>query len=348
MSWAPRFNIGSATVGPGHRCYIVAEFGSNHDGDLDQALRLMASAAKAGADAVKFPLFAAYGFIASHIKNDKGRLVQNPRYAVAERMELPLDWLPKLWTEANNLGVELLMTPFGIERLVAWVEMGARAIKIASGDLTHMPLLRAAGASGLPILLACGMSDTSEVTEALTVIERAGGRQIALLHCVSRYPPEDAEINLKVIPAMAREHQIPVGLSDHSAGSTAPLGAAALGASIIEKHFTIDRSLAGPDHAFSMEADNFAAMVSEIRRLESMLGDGMKRPTEAERVAQLARRRSIVATMPMKAGKILMRDDLKCVRPGGGLTPAFLPLLIEKKLKRNVREDEMILMEDVE
>lgn len=348
MPWAREFSIGSSTIGPGHPPYVIAEIGSNHDGKLDQALRLIESASQCGANAVKFQLFAAYGLVAKQVRSDAGRLVANPVHALVEKLELPLDWLPKLWTEAQGLGIELMITPFGVERLVAWVEMGARAVKIASGDLTHTPLLRAASASGLPILLGCGMSSEQEVAEALATIEEAKGAQVALMHCVSRYPAEDADLNLRAIPALAQRFGLPVGFSDTAGGTTAAIAAAALGASVIEKHLTIDSKLPGPDHAHSLDPPEFSQMVRQISRAYRMLGDGVKRPMKSEIPEQKQGRRSVVATGAIKAGKVLLREHLKAVRPGGGIPPEKIKELIGKKLKRNVHEDEMIFFEDVE
>jgi N,N'-diacetyllegionaminate synthase len=339
MAWSAQFRIGRAVVGGG-RCFVVAEIGSNHDGSLERAVELMSAAREAGADAVKFQLFSPEGLVARRVRDDRGRWRPNPVFAALEPLATPLEWLPALWKEAGDMGVEFLATPFDEDCLKALVDLGAGAVKIASGDLTHHPLLRAAAAARLPILLSRGMSEEAEIARALEAISGAGGEQVALLHCVSRYPPDDEEMNLRAVGRLAERFGTPVGLSDHGPGATAALGAVALGACVVEKHFTLDRALPGPDHAFAMTPGEFAEMTREIRRLEAMLGSGRLGPSERERDERRIGRRSVVAARPLKAGEILSSGDVKCVRPGGGLSPEGLDGLMGRRLSRDLEEDE--------
>jgi len=346
MDWKESFSIGGRRLGEDEPCYVVAEIGSNHEGLFSRAVDLMKLAADAGADAVKFQLFSAEKLVARRVADDEGNLQANPYFSALEKLSVPLEWLPDLLDCSEDLGVEFIAAPYDEERLEALVELGSRAIRIASGDLAYTPLLEKAAATHLPILLSTGMSPEEEIDEAMKTILGAGGRRVALLHCVPRFPPDDAEMNLLAMKTMKKRFGTPVGLSDHTTGFTAALGAAAIGASVVEKYVTLDNSQEGLDHSFAMEPDDFAEMVGEIRRLETMMGDGVKRTSGNGQTDQQNLQRSLVAARPLKKGTKLKEEDVLCVRPGGGIPPEDLPEYIGKKLARKVEQDARLSPED--
>lgn len=253
------------------RVFIIAEAGINHCGSIRVAEQLIHQAAHAGADAVKFQCFDAAELAG----------LGTPRYEMLKPCELPLEEMLPLQTRAKRLGLEFLATPFDLRALDYLVKIGVPKIKVSSADLTNLPFLKAVAATGLPVILSTGMAWPYEITTAVRVVEPS---PITLLHCVSRYPTYPEELNLRVIPRLGQRYGYPVGLSDHSLGLYAPIAAVALGASVIEKHLTLDRTLPGPDHCASLEPQEFTAMVTAIRQTEAALGTGEKCPTLRELV----------------------------------------------------------------
>ena len=348
MKWAAEFHIGQVMVGFGHPCYVIAAIALAPNATLESALGVLDAAHHAGANAARFPFFSPEFLAAKRIINTKGRFVHNRLYDTLEQLAMPMEWLPKLWRRAEEIGIELLITPYDIERLAAWVEIGGRAIRLSSGDLTYAQLVRATAASGIPLLLACGMSDEQEVATALRIIDESGGREVALLHSVTSNPVADEEMNLRVLPSLAQQFELPVGFSDHSEGWVAPIGAVALGACILEKNLTLEyhTPLAGEPPAVTPGI--FARMVTRIRRMEKMLGSGIKTMAVGEAEERTRLRRSILAARPLRAGTILSPEDLKCVRPEGGLPPVALIWILGKTVRRDLKEDEIILESDIQ
>jgi sialic acid synthase SpsE len=344
-------DLGERPLGPGAPCLVIAEIGSNHDGSLERALALVDAAAGAGADAVKFQSFRAATLLVRRRFRPGGGWQPAPAYPALERLEVPVAWHAVLRDRARARRVAFLSTPFDEERAALLAALGVPAFKVASGDLTHVPLLRRLGGFGRPILLSTGLATPEEIEAALAAIaEGAGGiarrPPVVLLHCVSTYPlrPEDA--NLRALGTLARRFGLPVGWSDHSPGHTLALGAVALGASVVEKHLTDDRRRPGPDHPFAMEPGEFRAMVAAVRDLEAALGDGEKRPRDGERDERVWARRSIYAARPLAVGRVLEARDLKVVRPAAGLAPAALDALLGRPLRRALEADEPIALED--
>ncbi|WP_291845341.1 N-acetylneuraminate synthase family protein [Maricaulis sp.] len=261
---------------------VIAEIGSNHGGDLDEAKRYIAACARAGADAVKFQTLTREGLIARFVKDDDRHVVENPKFAAFGNAGLPDDWHAPLKACAEDNGVEFMSTPFSLAAVELMEGIGVKRYKIASGDLTFTPLLEALGATRKPLILSTGASYLDEVTDAVACLSRAGCSKLTVLHCAASYPPAWADLNLSAISTMQRALGLPVGLSDHSPGAMAPIAAAALGAVVIEKHVTFDRNTPGPDHPFAMEMDELAAMIADLRHLEIALGDGEKRPAASE------------------------------------------------------------------
>lgn len=285
--------------------YVIAEIGSNHDGDKGRALQLIAEAAAAGADAAKFQLFRADSLVVE----------EHPAFATLERLSTPLEWLPDLAGACQNAGIGFSATPFDFAAIEALSACRPAFIKIASSDITFTSLLRRCAATALPIVLSTGMSTYDEVQRALACLRAAGAAEIALLHCVSMYPPSFADMHLRAISEMARRFNCLTGLSDHTPGSTMAVAAAALGGQIIEKHVTDDRGRSGPDHAYALEFPEFAQMVTDLQNTAAALGDGAKGPRSAEENIKVKARRGLYAACDLAAGEILDESKIFALRP---------------------------------
>jgi N,N'-diacetyllegionaminate synthase len=324
--------IGDKIIGEGQPVFIIAEAGINHDGKLGQALELVGRAKEAGADAVKFQTFKADNLCSRRSKS----------YELFKNLELrKSDWA-KIAEKARNSGIMFFSSPFDEESVELLDDLGVPAFKVASGDLTHLPLLKYIARKNKPIILSTGMSRLSEVDEALNTIYGEENRDVVLLHCVVNYPTNARDANLKVIKTLEQVFALPAGFSDHSLGTLLSVAAVCLGARVIEKHFTLDRGLPGPDHKLSLDPAEFATMVSDIRAVEQAFGDGVKVPRESELEAIRSARRSITAMMDIPAGTIITPYMLKISRPGTGIEPKFLDLVIGKKAKAQIQEDEAL------
>lgn len=332
------FQIDGRTVGPGSPTYVIAEIGSNHDGDLDTARAMIRAAAEAGADAVKFQSFTADGL------TRRGE----PAHPILERLTLPDDWHPALRDAAADVGLHFLSTPFDEERARLLRGVGVPAFKIASGDLTHAPLLRAVAAYARPLIVSTGMATLDEVRGAVEAIRAAGDPPLALLHCVSCYPARPEDMNLRAVVTLARSFGVPVGLSDHTPGHAMVLAAVALGATIVEKHVTFDRAREGPDHFYAMTFGELAAMVSDIRAVERALGDGVKAPIAREADGLRQGRRSVHAAVDIPAGASIEPTMLKVVRPASGVAPTSLEQLIGRRARIAIANDTALQWEQLE
>lgn len=339
--------IGDRQVGPGYPAYIIAEIGSNHDSDLGKARELIRAAKHAGADAVKLQSFTAEGLLNPLRPDAEGRWVAHPAYPVIERLTVPEDWHQLLFDFCASIGTTFLSAPFDQGRAELLHEIGVPAFKLASGELTNEPLLRQVASYGKPVILSTGAAYLEEVRRAVEVVLEEKNFELALLHCASLYPPKYEDMNILAMTSLAREFGCPVGFSDHTPGDTVPTAAVALGASIIEKHITFDRSLKGPDHPYAMEVEEFRSMVSEIRNLEKALGDGVKRPSESEMAERVGARRSIYARADIHTGDVITGDKVKLVRHAYGLEPRELGLIIGKTAQRDVVKDMPVQMEDI-
>jgi sialic acid synthase SpsE len=336
------FTVGDRRIGPGGSCFIIAEIGSNHDGSLNTALEHIEAAADCGADAVKFQLFRAIGHTARKKLDESGNLVDQPIFSFVEGITLPDEWLPELMAESEKRGLEFLCSAFGEEEVDRLEEIGIKAHKVASGDLTHMPLLRYIASKGKPVILSTGMAYLGEVAEAVEALGAKGEIPLALLHCVSTYPSNYQDANLRAMVTLQKAFDFPAGLSDHSPGHTLPLGAVALGASVIEKHVTFDRGLSGPDHSYALLFDEFKQMVAEIRNLEAAMGDGLKRPAEAEVPERLWARRGLFAAVEIKKGEEITVEKIKIVRHAFGLHPRELDRIVGRTARTDIPEDGVI------
>ena len=322
------------------RTFIVAEAGVNHNGDLSLARALVDVAAEAGADAVKFQTFTADGLVtraAPTADYQRRALAGEPsQHAMLAALELSPVAHEALWAHCAARGIEFLSTPFDVDSAHYLKRLGVRRLKISSGDVTNLPMLEVVGALGLPVILSTGMADLDEVDAAVATLRSAGLTDLVLLQCVSNYPADPALSNLRVMDSFARAFGAPVGLSDHSTGLTVAIAAVARGAAYVEKHFTLDRSLPGPDHQASLLPDELRALVAAIRDVESALGDGVKRPVPSELPVRDVARKSLVAARDLAAGAVLRREDLDVLRPGTGLSPAALPAVLGRRTTRAI------------
>lgn len=341
--------IGDRPVGDGAPVYIIAEAGSNHDRDLGQARRLIEVAAEAGADAVKFQTFSADRIVAETTTRAKyldGILPAGKTMSELFReIELPYEWHTELKTYAEGCGLDFLSTPFDHEAVELLDGLGVRAFKVATYELWHLPLIRDIASRGKPIICSTGMANIGEVQAAVDAVRSTGNEQLILLHCVVNYPPPFGELNLRAIETMRRAFGVPVGWSDHTPGWTAPVVATALGAAMIEKHFTTDRTRPGPDHRFALEPAELSSMVRAIRDAQDALGDGIKRMAPAEADLYVTARRSLFAARAIEAGTVLGAADIAILRPGTGLEVRDLEHLVGRTARRRIERHEPLAWE---
>ena len=329
-------------------CYVIAEAGVNHNGSVELAMKMVEVAAAAGADAVKFQTFTADALVlrgtetAAYQKVNAGVADQ---YELLKELELPIEAYAALAQRCGECGIEFLSTPFDETAADMLVGLGMRRIKVPSGEVTNHPFLRHLAALDLPILLSTGMSTMEEVRAAVEVIagERARrgldgplGKVLTVLHCTSCYPTAPEDANLLAIRTMANELGLPVGYSDHTEGTAAAVAAVALGARVVEKHFTLDRALPGPDHAASIVPEELAHMVRQIRLVERALGDGRKQPRPSEEPVRRLVRRSLVLREGLPAGTVLGPEHFVCLRPATGISPSRLREVVGRRLAREL------------
>lgn len=300
-------------LGAGCPVYVIAEIGSNHDGDLERAKMLIQKAKEAGADAAKFQSYQAHTLI-NHTYVSNGHWEKDPSWDTLVRLSVPEEWHKQLQNEADRVGIDFLSTPFDLERLDLLINLQVPVIKIASGDLTYHELIKASGYSKRPVFLSTGHATLGEVEAALKVLWKTGCKDIVLLHCESVYPASFEDVNLQAMSTMQYGFQVLVGYSDHTPGSTVSIGAVALGACVIEKHFTDDNDREGPDHSFALNTVNFSSMVKQIRELEIALPGGAKLPRHSEKEERIMARRALYAKRKISRGESLKRDMVNIVR----------------------------------
>jgi N-acetylneuraminate synthase/N,N'-diacetyllegionaminate synthase len=324
----PEFiEISGRRVGPGYPVFVIAEAGVNHNGDLDLALKLVDAAVAAKADAVKFQTFITEELIsplavqAAYQRKNTGH--EESQLEMVKRLELPFAAFAKLNEYCQSRGIMFLSSPFDTKSVDLLDSLQVAAFKIASGEITNLPFLDYIAAKGRPIILSTGMSYLGEVETAMSTIRQAGNPPVILLHCVSNYPAASGDINLRAMATMSRAFEVPIGYSDHSSGLEIPLAAVALGACVIEKHFTLDRALPGPDHKASLEPEELARLVRGIRIVEVALGDGQKQPARSEINTAEVARKSLVAAKDIPKGAALTLESVAIKRPGTGLPPAM-------------------------
>lgn len=327
---------------------VIAEGGVNHNGDLGRALEMVAVAADAGAEYIKFQAFSAAELVAAGAGTaayQAANTGEADQAALLRGLELSVDAFAEVAAACRAHGVGFLCTAFDAEAIDVLVGLGMDRVKVASGELTNLPTLRRFAALGLPILLSTGMATLDEVGVAVDTLRSAGAADITLLHCTSLYPAAPESLNLRAMATMAEAFGLPVGYSDHSLGSHAAVAAVALGAVVIEKHFTLDRTLPGPDHKASLEPGELVAMVRKLRETAVMLGDGTKKPAPGEAETAALVRRSWHARRDLPAGTVVAAADVALKRPADGLPPADSP--IGRTLCVAVRADAPVRAADI-
>jgi len=340
-----KFNIRNL-ISEGKPCFIIAEAGVNHNGSLESAEKLVDAAKSAGADAVKFQTFKAENVLTQNVEKAEYQKettsAEESQYDMIKKLELTEYDFKDLANHAKEKKIMFLSSPFDKESVDLLDEMNVPAYKIASGEITNFPLLKHIAEKEKPIILSTGMATLGEIEEALNVIRNEGVEDIVLLHCVTSYPVKMEDVNLSVIETLRHTFKLPVGFSDHTLGITIPIAAVALGACMIEKHFTLDRNLPGPDHKASLEPDELKEMVQAIRDVEKALGDGIKQPTVAEKEIKKVARRSIVAKVDISEGTVITGDMLDVKRPGTGIEPKYMREIIGKRVKAYITKDDLI------
>lgn len=333
-------------IGKDHPTYIIAEIGSNHNGNFNLAIKLIDKAAEAGADAVKFQTFKAetlYSKNTPKFSKDSAK-----PFDLIKSIEMPREWHHDLKKHAEEKGLHFFSSPFDYEAVDELDKIGVPAFKIASFELVDLELLKHTAKKGKPIILSTGLANIEEINEALDTIRSTGNEDIILLHCNSLYPTPVDVVNLQAIQTMINEFKIPIGFSDHTTGIHIPLAAVSTGASIIEKHVTLDRFMHGPDHHFALEPDDLKHMIEQIRDVEKAQGDGVKKPSAQEEEMLHKGRRSIIAKTNIKKGEKITKNMLIVKRPGYGIKPKFIDEIIGKKAVNDIKEDQWITWEDLE
>lgn len=339
--------ISDRKIGKGGACFIVAEIGINHDGDVDLAKKLVDKAKEAGADAVKFQTFKTDKFLSKNIKVPKHVGSTKSFFEMLRKLELSEEEHYEISKYCENKEIIFISTPLDYESVDLLDNVGVPAFKIASCDLDNLPFLKYVSKKGKPIILSTGMGTLGEVDEAIQMIYSTGNKDLVLLHCISAYPPKIEDINLKAMETLEKSFHLPVGFSDHSVGVTIPLAAVALGACVVEKHFTLDKNMEGPDHAISADPRELTELIRGIRIIEKALGDGIKIPTNDEVEMQRSFRKSLVAKVDISRGTMIREDMLEIKRPGTGLTPKYMDLILGRIAKRDIKKDSIVSFEDV-
>jgi sialic acid synthase SpsE len=338
--------IGDRLVGDGSSCYVIAEVGANHNVDLDTARRLVDVAAAAGADAVKFQTYSGRTLYSTRTPRFEylGELADKPAHELLDEIALPRDWQPILRDHCRDAGIEFLSSPFDRQAVDELDALDVAAFKVASFEIVDVAFIEYMAERKRPLIVSTGMATLGEIEDALTAARAGGVEDVCLLQCASLYPAPPETLNLAAIPAMQAAFGVPVGLSDHSLGIHLGPAAVALGADLLEKHFTLDRSQPGPDHPFAVEPDELRDLVRHVRDVEAALGDGQKRgPSSAEAEEMYTKaRRSIVAACAIPAGTVVTADMLTVKRPGTGIKPKLLDVVVGRRARRDIEEDEVV------
>lgn len=334
------FEIGKSNVGQGQPVFIVAELSANHLQNLDLALKTMEAIKSAGADAVKLQTYTP-DTITLDVKNEyfmirEGTLWDGKYlYDLYKEAYTPWEWHPKLFEFAKEIGLICFSTPFDKTAVDFLEELGTPAYKVASFEITDIPLIEYIASKKKPVIISTGIATLSDIEEAVKACKRVGNEQIILLKCVSEYPTPFENANLRTIPNMMETFGVPVGLSDHTLGISVPIASVALGAVMIEKHFILDRSLGGPDSAFSLEPAEFKAMVQAVREVEKALGRVSYELTEKQKDMRKFSR-SLFVVKDIKAGEVFTEDNVKSIRPGYGLHPKYLKEVLGRRARKDI------------
>jgi len=339
--------------------FIIAEAGVNHNGDEGLALQLVETAKRCGADAVKFQTFSADKLVkpgagkADYQKRETGN---GDQHAMLKGLEMSDSLHRRLFSRCTELGIEFMSTPFDEDAANFLIELGMRRIKIPSGEITNEPFLAFLAEKNVPLIMSTGMATLAEIERAVEVISstrmRAGhlapiDEMLTILHCTSNYPAQCRDVNLRAMRTIAEQTRLPVGYSDHTLGLAVSTAAVALGAVVIEKHFTLDRELAGPDHKASLTPEELSQLVCQIRDVEDAMGSEIKQPSASELPVRALVRRSVTLVKPVSAGALIQRSDIALLRPGTGIPPSELVSVIGKVAARDLQADTTLQWSDV-
>jgi N-acetylneuraminate synthase/N,N'-diacetyllegionaminate synthase len=328
------FKIDKSFIGDNGECYIIAEAGSNHDQEKKNALELIDAAAEAGANAIKFQLF--------NVETLYSKYVDKEIYDKTRHAQMPLDWVPELIDRCKSQQITFLATPFDLESVNHIKKHKVPAIKWASGEINNLELLSFASKLSKPMIISTGMSNIGEIERAINVVEKEKNSDLALLHCISIYPTEYADANLRMMDTLSQLFDYPVGFSDHTLGTSITVAAVARGAKIIEKHLTLDKNISSPDHPFSLHPHDFKALVKCVREIESSLGIKCKKMIKNERPIARIARRSLVASKPIPLGSRIDKGMITAKRPGTGISPEYLNMVIGRTINKDLEQDEIL------
>ena len=344
--------VGQFNIGPGNPCFIIAEAGVNHNGDMKLAHKLIDAAAKAGVDAIKFQSFVAEDIVTPQAKKANYQIEttgdESGQFAMLKKLELSGAQQIELKAHCDKANILYLCTPYEEKSTDLLERIGVAAYKIASTDTSNIPFLRYLARKNIPVILSTGMSSLGEVEEAVNELRLHGlDGKIVILQCTSEYPVPVNEINLRAMKTMELAFGCPVGFSDHSPGLGASPWAVAAGACVVEKHFTLDRNMEGPDHRASIEPEELKELVKTIRNVETALGDGIKRPMPSEIANKFRMQKSLVATRTISAGEVIHTRDLTCKRPGNGLLPKWFDKVVGKQAAKDINSGEILNLDSV-
>lgn len=342
-------NLNGIVVGKGYPCYIIAEIGSNHNKNLDKAKELIDVAKEAGCNAVKFQSYTAdgiYSIYTPRISEMEGRSKEGETpYELIKRIEMPVEWHPVLKAYCDQVGITFCSTPFDEKMVEVLESVAVPFYKVGSYEITHYPMLRKIAQIGKPMILSTGNSGLEDIERAVNLMEKEGLHDYALLHCVSQYPAKYEDINLKCLLTLETAFNCIVGFSDHTTDCLSSVAAVSMGAAIIEKHITLNKKDAGPDHPFSLEPKELQAFVQAVRATELLLGSSVKRVRESEEENHRIGRRSIIAAEDIKIGDTITLEKIVIKRPALGLHPRFIDVVVGKKAKKDIPKDMWITWE---
>lgn len=328
------------------RVFIIAEAGVNHNGDYATALKMVDAAKAAGADAIKFQTFRSEQLVSKNAQKadyqKRNTHSSDSQLEMLRKLELGFEEFTALKQYCDGQGILFLSTPFDFDSIEFLNQLDLPLFKIPSGEITNLPYLMAVARTHRDVILSTGMADMAEIQAALHVLQQYGARRISLLHCTTEYPTPMEEVNLNAIGSLKQQFGLPVGYSDHTAGIEVAIAAAAIGAVIIEKHFTLDKTMDGPDHKASLEPSELTALVRAVRNIEAAMGDGVKQPTPSEIKNKSVARKSIVAARDIQEGELFSEKNLTVKRPGNGISPMKWFDVIGTPARRAFQEDELI------
>jgi N,N'-diacetyllegionaminate synthase len=330
--------IDGKKIGPSEKTYFIAEAGLNHNGDIQIAKKLIENAKNAGADAIKFQTYKTEEFLSN----------SSEYFKFFKNVELTYDDFKELNDFSKKIGITFFSAPFDIESANFLDKIDVPCFKIASGEITNIPLLKHIAKMGKPMIISTGLCNMKEVEDAVNTCIEEGNSQLALFHCVANYPTQPEEVNLTAMETMREKFNIPIGFSDNGESTLVDLAAVSLGANLIEKHYTLKKDMEGPDHFFSIEPSRMKKLIEEIRVIEKMRGNGKKMPQPSEVSNRPAIRKSIMASKLIQKNTILSKEVLSIKRPGDGIEPKYLGEILGKKVNKEILQDESLKWENIE